>query len=100
MTIREDAHALESARQRLYVMTAIDAALRRYPEVVAAVAGAADRAAAQQAVQEVLQIDELQATAVLEMQFSRLTADQIRAVADDCAELTAFVESAGPGAPE
>ena len=99
MTDPADAHARESAKLRLYVMTAIDAALRRYPEVIAAIAGAADRQAANRAVQAVLQIDKLQATAELDIQWSRLTADQVRAIADETAELTVLVNSAEPNRP-
>ncbi|MFR9806266.1 hypothetical protein ACL02T_28840 [Pseudonocardia sp. RS010] len=64
---------------RLGMLTAITAATGRYAEVVAAVAGAEDRAAARAAVRELLGVDETAARAVLDLRWEDLHEESCQA---------------------
>ncbi|MTD13203.1 hypothetical protein GIS00_04485 [Nakamurella sp. YIM 132087] len=63
---------------RLQILGAVESALRRWPEVMAVIAASADREAATVAVGSLLEVDRIQAAAVLDLQWGALTADRRR----------------------
>lgn len=78
-------------KQRLMILAAIDDALRRHAEVLPVIVAAADRNAAREAVGALLGIEKIAAVAVLDLQWNRLTEAGRAAIADDRAQLEAFL---------
>lgn len=62
-----------NGRVRLSILTALDEALSRYDELIPLIVGAADRAEAADAVSRLLGVGANEATAVLDLQWGRLT---------------------------
>lgn len=91
MTIDDEQKRREMVKQRLMILAAIDDALRRHAEVLPVIVAAADRNAAREAVGALLGIEKIAAVAVLDLQWNRLTEAGRAAIADDRAQLEAFL---------
>ena len=82
----------DDLRDRIYILGALDAALTRWPEV-SAVAYACDSSdALVDGLRDLLGIDEVQATAVMDMQTRRVTRLERQRIADQLAEETAALQ--------
>jgi DNA gyrase/topoisomerase IV subunit A len=89
----ERAKAARLTRARLTILDAIDAALARYHEVTETIAGSADRRAAITAVSQLLDVDEIPARAILELQWGRLTRDVRSSITEERQQLARELES-------
>ena len=87
-----DDDADRAARLRLSLLTGVHSAMLRRDEVQVAVSAATDRADALMAVQSLLGLDAVQAGAVLEISWGRLTK---AGIADIAAEITRLTDSLG-----
>ncbi len=86
----------DDLRDRIYILEAIDAALTRWPEV-SAVAYACDSPdALVDGLRHLLGIDEVQATAVMDMQTRRVTRLERQRIADQLAEVRAELHDLEP----
>lgn len=94
--MRSDDEQRQMVQQRLMVLAAVDDALRRHGEVLPLISAAADRQAARDAVRTLLGIEEIAAVAVLDLQWSHLTAAHRAVIAGERAKLEAFLGSVGP----
>ena len=83
---------LERAQDRLAILRALVAALDRAPEVLSVIAAHEDREDALAPLQELLNVDELGATAVTDMQFSRVASGERRRLRDRLLEAEAECE--------
>lgn len=73
VTHPDDADSVRSAHDRVHVLAALALALDRHAEVLAVIAASPDRSAAVEAVRELLRVDPMQAGAVLDLRWDRLT---------------------------
>lgn len=71
---------------RVGILAAIDSALDRHTEVLAAIARSTDREEAITVVEQLLDVDQVSARAVLDLQWSRLTRRDRDVVATELAE--------------
>ena len=72
-----------NGRLRLGILAALDEALRRHQELIPLIVGAADRAEAAHAVARVLRVGEVEASAVLDLQWGRMTRAERQRIADE-----------------
>lgn len=75
-----------NGRARLGILAALDEALRRHDELIPIIVDSADRSAACLAVAEVLGVGEVEASAVLDLQWGRMTRAERARIANDRAE--------------
>lgn len=82
----------ERARRRLTILEGLAVALERRAEVLKLLADAPDVDRGRRAVADLLGVDELVATAVLDMQFRRLAAFERQKITDELDELRSLVD--------
>ncbi len=84
---RRTAHRLRKAEERAHVLRGLAKALDMLDEVIALIRRSPDVSEARTGLMELLDIDELQATAILDMQLRQLAALQRQKIIDDLAEI-------------
>jgi DNA gyrase subunit A len=89
--VRRTRFLLRKAQERAHIVRALLKALDRIDEVIALIRGSESAAAAQQHLMSLLEIDEEQARAILDMQLRRLAALERQALTDEYAELMAKI---------
>ena len=72
--IRRTRYLLRKAQERAHILSALLKAIDRIDEVITLIRGSASAAAAQQGLMGMLEIDEIQARAILDMQLRKLAA--------------------------
>jgi DNA gyrase subunit A len=93
---RRTEYRLRKRRERLHIVRALLAAIDVIDEVIALIRASASAAAAQVGLQELLNIDEVQARAILDLQLRRLAALERQELLDERDELvSAIVELEG-----
>ncbi len=91
--VRRTTFRLRKAQERMHILTAYLKALDALDEVIALIRRSADTETARDGLMELLDIDELQARAILDMQLRRLAALERQKITDEAAELTELIES-------
>jgi DNA gyrase subunit A len=91
--IRRTTFRLRKAEERMHILTAYLKALDALDEVIALIRRSADTETARDGLMELLDIDELQARAILDMQLRRLAALERQKIMDEADELTALIGS-------
>jgi DNA gyrase subunit A len=76
--VRRTRYLLREAQARAHIVSALLKAIDRIDEVIALIRGSASAAAAQQGLMELLEIDEEQARAILDMQLRKLLPSSVR----------------------
>ena len=89
--VRRTRYLLRQAQERAHIVRALLKAIDRIDEVIALIRGSESAAVAQQGLMELLDIDEIQARAILDMQLRRLAALERQALADEYEELMAKI---------
>jgi DNA gyrase subunit A len=89
--IRRTAFRLRKAEERMHILTAYLKALDALDEVIALIRRSADTEAARDGLMTLLDIDELQARAILDMQLRRLAALERQKIIDEAAELERLI---------
>ena len=84
--VRRTRYQLRKAEERAHILRALGKALDRLDDVIALIRGAASADAARSGLMELLDIDELQAVAILDMQLRRLAALERQRILDELAE--------------
>src|SRR3954451_584448 len=84
---RRTEYRLRRAEERAHILRGLVKALDMLDEVIALIRRSPDVAEARQGLIELLDIDELQATAILDMQLRRLAALERQRIIDDLAEI-------------
>jgi DNA gyrase subunit A len=84
---RRTAYRLRKAEERAHILRGLVKALDHLDEVIALIRRSPDVAEANQGLQRLLDIDELQATAILNMQLRQLAALQRQRIIDELAEI-------------
>jgi DNA gyrase subunit A len=90
--VRRTTFRLRKAEERMHILTAYLKALDALDEVIALIRRSADTETARDGLMELLDIDELQARAILDMQLRRLAALERQKIIDEATELTALIE--------
>ena len=90
--VRRTSFRLRKAEERMHILTAYLKALDTLDAVIALIRRSADTETARDGLIELLDIDELQARAILDMQLRRLAALERQKIIDEAAELTALIE--------
>jgi DNA gyrase subunit A len=90
--VRRTTFRLRKAEERMHILTAYLKALDALDAVIALIRSSADTEAARDGLMTLLDIDELQARAILDMQLRRLAALERQKIIDEAAELTALIE--------
>jgi DNA gyrase subunit A len=90
--VRRTAFRLRKAEERMHILTAYLKALDALDEVIALIRRSADTETARDGLMELLEIDELQARAILDMQLRRLAALERQKIIDEAAELEKLIE--------
>jgi DNA gyrase subunit A len=90
--VRRTTFRLRKAEERMHILTAYLKALDALDAVIALIRGSADTEAARDGLMTLLDIDELQARAILDMQLRRLAALERQKIMDEAAELTELIE--------
>src|ERR1700735_5321518 len=81
--VRRTRYLLRQAQERAHIVSALLKAIDRIDEVIALIRGSASASAAQQGMMDLLDIDEAQARAILDMQLRRLAALERQALTDE-----------------
>ena len=89
--VRRTRYLLREAQARAHIVSALLKAIDRIDEVIALIRGSASAAAAQQSLMTLLEIDEEQARAILDMQLRKLAALERQALIDEYEELMAKI---------
>ncbi len=89
--VRRTRYLLREAQARAHIVSALLKAIDRIDEVIALIRGSASAAAAQQGLMELLEIDEEQARAILDMQLRKLAALERQALVDEYEDLMAKI---------
>jgi DNA gyrase subunit A len=84
---RRTRHRLAKAEERAHILRGLGKALDMLDEVIALIRRSPDVAEARQGLIELLAIDEVQATAILDMQLRQLAALQRQKIIDDLVEI-------------
>jgi DNA gyrase subunit A len=90
--VRRTTFRLRKAEERMHILTAYLKALDALDAVIALIRSSADTEAARDGLMTLLDIDELQARAILDMQLRRLAALERQKITDEAAELTLLIE--------
>jgi len=85
--VRRTRFLLRKAQERAHILRALLKAIDRIDEVIALIRASASAAAAQQGLMDLLEIDEVQARAILDMQLRRLAALERQQLTDEYDEL-------------
>ena len=91
VVVRRTRYLLRQAQERAHIVRALLKAIDRIDEVIALIRGSESAAVAQQGLMRLLEIDEIQARAILDMQLRRLAALERQALADEYEELMAKI---------
>jgi len=89
---RRTTYRLNEAQKRVHILNGYLAALDALDEVIALIRASATADIAKESLKEMLTIDDLQATAILEMQLRRLAALERQKIIDEHAEVTAAIK--------
>jgi DNA gyrase subunit A len=89
--VRRTQYLLRKAQDRAHIVGALLKAIDRIDEVIAFIRGSESAAAAREGLMSLLEIDEVQATAILDMQLRRLAALERQALTDEYDELMASI---------
>jgi DNA gyrase subunit A len=89
--VRRTRFLLRRAQERAHIVSALLKAIDRIDEVIALIRGSESAAVAQQGLMELLEIDEEQARAILDMQLRKLAALERQQLLDEYAELMARI---------
>lgn len=89
--VRRTRYQLRKAEERAHILRALLKALDQLDAVIALIRGSASADAARVGLMELLDIDEIQATAILDMQLRRLAALERQRIIDEYAELEARI---------
>ena len=89
--VRRTRFLLRRAQERAHIVSALLKAIDQIDAVIALIRGSASAAAAQQGLQNLLDIDEEQARAILDMQLRRLAALERRQLTDEYEHLMAQI---------
>src|SRR5216683_1700847 len=89
--LRRTRYLLRHAQQRAHIVSALLRAIDRIDEVIALIRGSASASAAQEGLMSLLEIDEEQARAILDMQLRRLAALERQALTDEYEDLMAKI---------
>jgi DNA gyrase subunit A len=89
--VRRTQFRLRKAQERMHILTAYLKALDALDEVIALIRASADTETAREALMEFLEIDELQARAILDMQLRRLAALERQRIIDEATELERLI---------
>jgi DNA gyrase subunit A len=85
--VRRTRYLLRKARERAHILSALLKAIDRIDEVIALIRASASASAAQQGLMDMLEIDEIQARAILDMQLRKLAALERQQLLDEYEEL-------------
>jgi DNA gyrase subunit A len=89
--VRRTQFLLRKAQDRAHIVSALLKAIDRIDEVIALIRASESVAVARQGLMDLLEIDEIQATAILDMQLRRLTALERQELLDEYEELMAKI---------
>ena len=89
--VRRTRFRLRKAQERAHILTALPKAIDRIDEVIALIRGSESAAAAQQGLMAMLEIDEIQARAILDMQLRKLAALERQELTNEYDELMARI---------
>jgi DNA gyrase subunit A len=89
--VRRTRYLLRKAQERAHILIALLKAIDRIDEVIALIRGSESAAAAQQGLMQMLEIDEIQARAILDMQLRKLAALERQQLTDEYEELMAQI---------
>jgi DNA gyrase subunit A len=89
--VRRTRYLLRKAQERAHILSALIKAIDRIDEVIALIRGSESAAAAQQGLMDLLEIDEIQARAILDMQLRRLAALERQQLISEYEELMAEI---------
>jgi len=89
--VRRTRYLLRKAEERAHILRALLKAIDRIDEVIALIRASASAAAAQQGLMDLLEIDEIQARAILDMQLRKLAALERQQLVDEYDELMAQI---------
>jgi DNA gyrase subunit A len=81
--VRRTRYLLRKAQERAHILRALLKAIDRIDEVIALIRGSASAAEAQQGLMAMLEIDEIQARAILDMQLRKLAALERQELVDE-----------------
>jgi DNA gyrase subunit A len=89
--VRRTRYLLRKATERAHILVALLKAIDRIDEVIALIRASESAAAAQQGLMDLLEIDEIQARAILDMQLRKLAALERQQLTDEYNELMAEI---------
>ena len=89
--VRRTRYLLRKAEERAHILRALLKAIDRIDEVIALIRASDSAAAAQQGLMDLLEIDEIQARAILDMQLRKLAALERQQLTDEYDELMAKI---------
>ncbi|MEV0202971.1 DNA gyrase subunit A [Nonomuraea sp. NPDC050691] len=89
--VRRTRFLLRKAEERAHILRALLKALERLDDVIALIRASESAAAAQQGLMSMLEIDEVQAQAILDMQLRKLAALERQAIQDEYDQLMAQI---------
>ncbi len=89
--VRRTRYLLRKAEERAHILRALIKAIDRIDEVIALIRASESAATAQQGLMELLEIDEIQARAILDMQLRKLAALERQQLVDEYDELVAEI---------
>jgi DNA gyrase subunit A len=89
--VRRTRFRLRKAQERLHIVAALIKAIDRIDEVIALIRGSVSAAVAQTGLMALLEIDEIQARAILDMQLRKLAALERQELVDERDELEAKI---------
>lgn len=92
VVVRRTRHRLGRARDRHHILEGLITALDNIDQVVAIIRGSDDAAEARQRLQDALELTEVQAAHILDMQLRRLTALEKQKIVDERDELIALID--------
>ncbi|WP_046468681.1 DNA gyrase subunit A [Allosalinactinospora lopnorensis] len=90
--VRRTRYLLRKAEERAHILRALLKAIDRIDEVIALIRGSASAEAAKTGLMELLEIDDVQARAILDMQLRKLAALERRQLTDEYDELMAQID--------
>jgi DNA gyrase subunit A len=89
--VRRTRYLLRKAQERAHILSALLKAIDQFDAVIALIRASASASAAQQGLMELLDIDEIQARAILDMQLRKLAALERQQLVDEYEELMAQI---------
>jgi DNA gyrase subunit A len=89
--VRRTRYLLKKAQERAHILSALLKAIDQIDAVIALIRASASASAAQQGLMDLLDIDEIQARAILDLQLRRLAALERQALTDEYEQLKAEI---------